>query len=315
MLRPRRVPGSSRSSCSSRRTSSASPDNYIPANPLVTPPHIVPEWYFLPYYAILRSIPNKLLGVDRDVRVDRWSCSSCPGSTARRCAAPASVRSSSSCSGCSSSTASCSASSAPPPGRAGWWRSAARDALLFHPLPHPVADARHLRAAAAAAAQHQRAGAAGRRHARRRPAPSRWRKPDAPAIAGLWPRRLAAVAPLPVPPRPAEEPACRIWPGPSTACSAPTTTRPLQRGFEVYARSARPAIPLNLLAYRDLAEIGYARPGQGDRRRVAGHRRAERRRRDVSAAGPAAGPLPVALRQRRRRRGPPTTARCRPTCR
>ena len=39
------------------------PDNYIPANPLKTPPHIVPEWYFLPFYAILRSIPNKLLGV------------------------------------------------------------------------------------------------------------------------------------------------------------------------------------------------------------------------------------------------------------
>nr|QUQ05874.1 apocytochrome b [Neoconidiobolus thromboides] len=39
------------------------PDNYIPANPLVTPAHIQPEWYFLPYYAILRSIPNKLLGV------------------------------------------------------------------------------------------------------------------------------------------------------------------------------------------------------------------------------------------------------------
>ena len=38
-------------------------DNYIPANPLVTPPHIVPEWYFLPFYAILRSIPNKLWGV------------------------------------------------------------------------------------------------------------------------------------------------------------------------------------------------------------------------------------------------------------
>jgi quinol-cytochrome oxidoreductase complex cytochrome b subunit len=32
------------------------PDNYIPANPLVTPPHIVPEWYFLPFYAILRAI-------------------------------------------------------------------------------------------------------------------------------------------------------------------------------------------------------------------------------------------------------------------
>lgn len=38
-------------------------DNYIEANPLVTPVHIVPEWYFLPFYAILRSIPNKLLGV------------------------------------------------------------------------------------------------------------------------------------------------------------------------------------------------------------------------------------------------------------
>ena len=38
-------------------------DNYIPANALVTPPHIVPEWYFLPFYAILRAIPDKLLGV------------------------------------------------------------------------------------------------------------------------------------------------------------------------------------------------------------------------------------------------------------
>jgi len=39
------------------------PDNYIEANPLVTPAHIVPEWYFLPFYAILRSIDNKLIGV------------------------------------------------------------------------------------------------------------------------------------------------------------------------------------------------------------------------------------------------------------
>ncbi len=46
------------------------PDNYIPANPLQTPPHIVPEWYFLPFYAILRAItfnvlfiPAKLMGV------------------------------------------------------------------------------------------------------------------------------------------------------------------------------------------------------------------------------------------------------------
>jgi ubiquinol-cytochrome c reductase cytochrome b subunit len=39
------------------------PDNFIPANPMSTPAHIVPEWYFLPVYAILRSIPNKLGGV------------------------------------------------------------------------------------------------------------------------------------------------------------------------------------------------------------------------------------------------------------
>ena len=38
-------------------------DNYIPANPAVTPAHIVPEWYFLPFYAILRAMPDKLGGV------------------------------------------------------------------------------------------------------------------------------------------------------------------------------------------------------------------------------------------------------------
>jgi ubiquinol-cytochrome c reductase cytochrome b subunit len=38
-------------------------DNYIPADRLVTPPHIVPEWYYLPFYAILRSVPDQLAGV------------------------------------------------------------------------------------------------------------------------------------------------------------------------------------------------------------------------------------------------------------
>ena len=38
-------------------------DNYIEADPLVTPAHIVPEWYLLPFYANLRSVPDKLLGV------------------------------------------------------------------------------------------------------------------------------------------------------------------------------------------------------------------------------------------------------------
>jgi ubiquinol-cytochrome c reductase cytochrome b/c1 subunit len=39
------------------------PDNYMPANPSSTPAEIVPEWYYLPFYAILRSIPDKLMGV------------------------------------------------------------------------------------------------------------------------------------------------------------------------------------------------------------------------------------------------------------
>ena len=39
------------------------PDNYIEASSLITPSHIVPEWYFLPFYAILRAVPNKLGGV------------------------------------------------------------------------------------------------------------------------------------------------------------------------------------------------------------------------------------------------------------
>lgn len=38
-------------------------DNSIPASSIVTPPHIVPEWYFLPFYAVLRTVPQKLLGV------------------------------------------------------------------------------------------------------------------------------------------------------------------------------------------------------------------------------------------------------------
>jgi ubiquinol-cytochrome c reductase cytochrome b subunit len=39
------------------------PDNYTPADPMVTPAHIVPEWYFLPFYAILRAVPSKIGGV------------------------------------------------------------------------------------------------------------------------------------------------------------------------------------------------------------------------------------------------------------
>ena len=68
------------------------PNNFIPANPLQTPADIVPEWYFLPYYAILRSVPNKLLGVCM-MFGSLWCCSCCPGWTPRRCAARGSGRS------------------------------------------------------------------------------------------------------------------------------------------------------------------------------------------------------------------------------
>ena len=87
-------------------------DNYIPANPAVTPPHIVPEWYYLPFYAILRSIPNKLLGVMCAVLRRSSSLPSCPGSTPRRCARRAIGRSTGNSSGCSWSSASGSAISA-----------------------------------------------------------------------------------------------------------------------------------------------------------------------------------------------------------
>ena len=60
------------------------PDNYNPANPLVTPAHIVPEWYLLPFYAILRAIPNKLGGVIADVRRHRGAVRACRGSTRRK---------------------------------------------------------------------------------------------------------------------------------------------------------------------------------------------------------------------------------------
>jgi ubiquinol-cytochrome c reductase cytochrome b/c1 subunit len=44
-------------------TAILSPDNSIPANPIATPAHIIPEWYLLPYYAILRAVPDKVMGV------------------------------------------------------------------------------------------------------------------------------------------------------------------------------------------------------------------------------------------------------------
>jgi ubiquinol-cytochrome c reductase cytochrome b subunit len=58
-------------------------DNFIPYDPLVTPEHIVPVWYFTPYYAMLRVVPDKLLGVIV-MFAAILSCSCCPGWTARQ---------------------------------------------------------------------------------------------------------------------------------------------------------------------------------------------------------------------------------------
>ena len=88
------------------------PDNYIPANPLVTPAHIVPEWYFLPFYAILRAIPSKLGGVIAMFGVDRRAVLRALARHVARCARRATGRSTSSSSGSSSSSASASAISA-----------------------------------------------------------------------------------------------------------------------------------------------------------------------------------------------------------
>ena len=58
--------------------------NFDPANALQTPEHIAPVWYFTPFYAILRAVPNKLLGVIADGRGGRGRSSSCRGWTAAK---------------------------------------------------------------------------------------------------------------------------------------------------------------------------------------------------------------------------------------
>ena len=74
------------------------PDNYIMANTLVTPAHIVPEWYFLPFYAILRAITQQARGRHRAVRLDRRPVLPALARYARGCARRRSGR----CSSCSS---------------------------------------------------------------------------------------------------------------------------------------------------------------------------------------------------------------------
>ena len=48
-------------------------NNYVPANPLQTPEHIAPVWYFTPYYAILRAVPSFLLRLRSSGACSRWA--------------------------------------------------------------------------------------------------------------------------------------------------------------------------------------------------------------------------------------------------
>ena len=147
------------------------PQNYIPANPLQTPPEIVPEWYFLPFYAILRSmlVRSKLLGVMLlfssilVLFVLPWLDTSRVRSARFRpvykwvfwllvidVLALGYV-------------------GAHPPEGIDRHHRPDRDLLLFLPLPDPVPADRQVRAAAAAADQHRRRGA--RERPGRAPAP------------------------------------------------------------------------------------------------------------------------------------------------
>ena len=145
------------------------PDNYIPANPLVTPPHIVPEWYFLPYYAILRAVPDKLGGVVLMVGLHRHPVRAAlarhqPGALH---ALPALRAHRSCCSGCVSFFVLmyCGAQAA---GGALRDDRPRRHALLLRVLPGDPAGARGQGTDLAAAGEHIHAGAA-----RRRPAAGR----------------------------------------------------------------------------------------------------------------------------------------------
>ena len=246
------------------------PNNYIPANPLQTPPDIVPEWYFLPFYAILRSIPNKLAGVCLMfgsilvLFVLPWLDTSPVRSARFRPIYPRAV------SGCWWSTVFvlgvCGAHQPE-----GIWvvisAASARCYYFLHFLvilpvlgklerPLPLPDEHQPSAVLAH-------GAEGRYPGRRRR--SRWRKPDArgrldlrrllPALAARWPRSPGASR------RRSRRKLRRrrsqdwSWQGPFGTFDRAAA----QRGFQVYNEVCSTCHSMNVLHYRDLAGIGLQR--------------------------------------------------------
>ncbi|WP_431268140.1 cytochrome c1 [Dankookia sp. P2] len=242
------------------------PDNYIPANPLVTPPHIVPEWYFLPFYAILRAVPDKLGGVVmmgasiailfvlpwldtspvRSMRFRRWRGPSCsPGWSASSCcllrrqAAGGALRD----------------------------HQPGRDGLLLPVLPGDPAAARPARAAAAAAGEHRPSGAARRR-------PGHGRRHEQADGEGVMPKGtlmtstlkalavavgLVAGAGLGAPARAAggaeHSPEVHFS---FDGLFGHFDRASAQRGFQVYKEVCSNCHSMHLLSYRNLRELGLS---------------------------------------------------------
>ena len=247
-------------------------DNYIQANPLQTPAHIVPEWYFLPFYAILRAIPNKLARRRAPCSARSLCCSSCRGSTRRACARPTTGR----CTG-SSSGSSCVVviglgylGSQPPEGG---YVIAARmlTACYFvHFLVSCRCSASSRRRVRARPRSPRRCSAA-RRWRHRRQAPPRLRRaargdgqtPNAdrhhPARRGSSRRaaarrvgaRCRAGAGAATPHYPLQEPKHIGWTfaGPFGKYDP----QQLQRGFQIYHEVCSACHSLSMVAFRDLA--------------------------------------------------------------
>ena len=250
------------------------PDNYIPANPLSTPAHIVPEWYFLPFYAILRSTVYEQLfaplGVPRlvrhlgqarrragDVRLDRGAVRAAlarhlqgaqrhlpPDLQVGVLAAGDRLR-------------------GPDLGRRpgaqpdGGLDRPVRDALLLRPLPDHPAAARQARAAATGADQHRQARARSaasprsRRSERRCACAHCVRRP-----LGARRRRLGLGLCGHGRRRPHRAQAARA--GRPTACSAASTAPPPSAASRSIARSARPATASNSSPSATSRSLGYS---------------------------------------------------------
>ena len=228
-------------------------DNYIPANPLVTPAHIVPEWYFLPFYAILRADPGQARSACWPCSARSPSCSSCRGWTPRKVARCAIVRCASSSSGCSSRSASSSAGSAPSPRKASTSIAVAHpDHLLLRALHRHLAAARHIREDQAVAEFDLGIGfglEGVRRDERSMKTQVDHHRSRARRAASLVTCRRAAIAAEGAPVPPAQK---WSFAGPFGKFDQGQ----LQRGFKVYKEVCASCHSMSLVSFRNLAEAG-----------------------------------------------------------